>query len=510
MPQLRPLAAYGLLCYVLCLATHGAGLYEPMHCDYSCRLRIARDWQQGAALYRETYCNTQPIVYLAILAVDSSNPAVTCYLAETLLAAVACVVFWSALRKRLPVAAPVIPLLLIVFSGVSSTFCGGQITEAPALWCDILGFSLFAMALQKGRSALPSEQRLAVVLAFLSGGFYLCEVGFRIPSAINAAACLPLLWEQRRHWKLALTLSGAAITGAVAAFFAFFLHGWALGYWGDFVGVFQRNLAYGSLDRVPLAASAFAGLKTLARIHVANTIPVLLLTVSATTLIWRRGGLRRAEKTMLGVAIFWLVAALISAFPGARHYDHYYHLCWPAITIGGCLWLGPLRRKLVARQIVAPLRGGLVAGALLAGLLIHLYSGAKALRDYHTGNHAWNAIEQAAAFLDEHVGREEPVTMNLWGDWAELYWRTSRPSPGLPVPHVIPRDLYSDWMAAVLANPPKWIVTDGTPLEPIDVSLHPDEESRLRLLRERILVEYREVQRYGEVRILARIAQVAD
>jgi len=494
MRQIRSIAGYGFLCWILALLTHCSGLYEPMHTDYSCRLRIARDWRGGAALYRETYCNTQPIVYMWILASDSSNPAVSSFLAETALATLASIVLWRALRKRLPTAAPVVPLLLIVFSGVSTTFYGGQITEGPAMWCDVLGFSLFAMALQR-RSA---------PLAFLAGVFYLFEVGFRIPSAINAAACFPLLWEQRRRPQLALKLSAAAIAGALVAMACFACHGWAYGYWTDFVGVFQRNLAYGSLNRTPLSASLISGATTIVRIHLSNLVPLFLLVVSFTTLFWRRGDLRRAERIMLAASAIWLLAALISAFPGGRHYDHYYHLCWPAMSIAGCLWLGPLRRQLADKRFVIPLRVGLIAGALLAGMFIQLYAGAKAVRDYHTGGHAWNDIQAAQDYVAKHIDPDEPVMMNLWGDGAELYWRAKRPSPGLPVPHVVPRALYPDWTKAMLANPPRWIITDDTPLEPIDGPVNSVEQLRVELLQSQIEAEYQETQRHGAIRILKR------
>src|SRR5688572_27217921 len=154
-----------------------------MHADWSTRLRVARDWRGGAALYRETYCNTQPVVYLWILLIDSPRPELSQYLAEAALAAVSATVFSITLRRELPRAACVAPLLLISWSGMSTTFYGGQITEAPALWCEVLGLSCFALAARRRRFGL----------AALAGVFFVLAVSFRIPAAVDGLAWLPLL-----------------------------------------------------------------------------------------------------------------------------------------------------------------------------------------------------------------------------------------------------------------------------------------------------------------------------
>src|SRR6516165_8011169 len=91
-----------VLYWIIALVTHAQGLYEPMHNDLSVRLRVARDWRAGLKLYEETYENTQPTYFLFILLVDSSRPEITHYLGETLLAALAALSLYAAMRRTIP------------------------------------------------------------------------------------------------------------------------------------------------------------------------------------------------------------------------------------------------------------------------------------------------------------------------------------------------------------------------------------------------------------------------
>jgi hypothetical protein len=478
---------YFCLCLAVALATHFSGLYQPMHADWSTRLRVARDWRCGAALYRETYCNTQPVVYLWILLIDSSRPELSMYLAEATLAAVAATVFRAALRRDLPRAAPVAPLLLIAWTGMSTTFYGGQITEAPALWFDVLAVSSFAIAVRRQR----------IWAAALAGTLFFLTVGFRIPAVLNCIAWLPLIWIAARRHGLARTagLLSASIFGTAVVLLALYLHGRWDGYWPEFLTVLQRNLQYGAVDRVPLRASLFEAARTTARILIHNSAAPVLAAGSLALLVCSARKLRTAERTWLCVSLVWLAGAVVSAFPGGRHYDHYYHLCWAPMSLLSVLWLGRIRGPRTSA-----LRWGLAAGAIAVAVLLNVYGAAKARRDLRDGRHRWSQIAEAAQYVNQTTLPDEPVLMNLWGDWAELYWRSPRPAPSLPIPHVVPSDRYSQWISDTLAAPPRLVVTDGTPWQPIDGPADPRDLERL----QQFLTNYREVNRIGELVFLAR------
>jgi hypothetical protein len=485
--------------WLVALATHCSGLFQPMHCDYSCRLRVAREWAGGKALYRETYDNPQPVVFLWVLASDSPRPALTAFLAETALAAGGCAVFRAALLTVVPRLAGVIPLVLIVFSGVSPTFYGGQIAEAPAMWLDVVGLSCFWLAVRG----------YGLWLAGAAGVCFFLMVNFRVPSAVHVVAWLPLMWLGAARPLAKARCIAAAGGGVLIGLAALYLHGQMDGYWDEMLVVLRRNLNYGTLDRIPLAKSVGEGIKTLARIHLANTAAGILLIAGVVVAFSLRARLRSREKAWLVTAVVWMAAALASAFPGGRHYAHYYHMTWPAITLLAMLWLAPLRRMVgvLPRKgnPVDRLTAGVVVGALVLGILVHLFAGAKAVRDLGQGRHAWNAIAEAEEFIRRQTAADTPVVVNVWLDWAELYWRVPRPAPSLSVPHVVPRDLYGEWLEKTSRGMPAWIVTDGTAWEPIDGPLM-DEQARMRRdeFVGQIEREYAEMKRIEGLRILRR------
>jgi hypothetical protein len=554
---MRPAATFAwrwlALFWLVALGTHGSGLYQPMHCDYSSRLRVARDWAAGQALYRETYDNTQPVVYLWMLLTDSSHPAVSAFLAETLLAAMACVVFRSLLLRIAPRAAGVIPVLLIALSGASPTFYGGQITEAPALWWGILALSLFWLSLKTGR----------LFLAYFAGLCCFLMVAFRIPSAAFVVCLAPPIWQAIARRKKFWPTMWIALLGVASGMFALGIHGAVSGYWGDFLDTLGRNFQYGSLNRVPLATSLVAAAKTCVRIVLNPSLAGVLLIVGLGMLLAQRKLLRRGEKLLLATFGLWLLAALASAYPGSRHYAHYYHLVWPAVAVVGGLWLAPLRRRVktttrrsipatttvprlaagsplslwerarvrvfpsainpsslprlspnrrgsktgtpTAVQLIDRLTFSLAAGVVLMVALAQAFAGVKALRDWRTGDHPANDVAKVEQFLTANTSPATPILVNVWGDSAELYWRVPRPAPSLAIPHVIPSDRYGAWAQATLDRLPQWIVTDGTPWEPIDGPLV---DSRAIALRNELVAaierDYNEVQRFGNVRILRR------
>jgi hypothetical protein len=294
-----------------------------------------------------------------------------------------------------------------------------------------------------------------------------------------------------------------AMLGAVAVVLTLYGHGVWRGYWGEFVTVLQRNLSYGAIDRVPLRASMFEAARTSSRILLQNTAAPVLAIISVWACFRAHGAMRKTERKWLTIALLWLAAAVASAFPGGRHYDHYYHLCWAPVSLVSTMWLTVLSKRPGNRRprFTSALSWGLALGVVVISVLFNIQLAVKATRDLREGTHRWSAIEKAVAYLNRTAPPAVPVVMNLWGDWAELYWRSPRPAPSLPIPHVVPTDRYSEWVDATLANPPRLIVTDGTPWRPIDGPGDADDLERLRRL---IDAEYREVQRINGLIVLAR------
>ena len=165
------------------LTSHASGLWQPMHVDFSCWLRIERDWCGSRAL-PETYDKKSPWVYRLVQLIDSPQPELSCYLAESVVAATVAVLFCAALRPAFPRIAPLAPLLLILWSGTSETFYGAQTIEAFAMWCDVAAISLLALAVHR---QLPAWAFAAGACAFLAASL-------RQPVTIHAVAWIPFFW----------------------------------------------------------------------------------------------------------------------------------------------------------------------------------------------------------------------------------------------------------------------------------------------------------------------------
>ena len=126
---------------------------------------------------------------------------------------------------------------------MSPSFYGGQITEAIALWFDVIAISYFVLRLRTGRAAQ----------APISGASSFLMAGFRVPCALHGLAYLPLAWAlfhahgARRGAFLVLCFCG----GVAVSLLALYVHARALDYWGPFLEVLTWNRQYAALDRVP-------------------------------------------------------------------------------------------------------------------------------------------------------------------------------------------------------------------------------------------------------------------
>jgi hypothetical protein len=179
----------------------------------------------------------------------------------------------------------------------------------------------------------------------------------------------------------------------------------------------------------------------------------------------------------------------------------------PPLALLSVLWLAPVRRQMrgdARRRLSARLALGIACGVVLMGALGQAFAAVKARRDWQQGTHAWNRIEQASVFLQRETLPDQPVLMNVWLDWAELYWRVPRPAPALSIAHVVPRDRYEEWLEITRAAFPEWIVTDGTPWEPVDGPLRGKAQQIRDEFTAQIEREYALVRQIDGLRILKR------
>jgi hypothetical protein len=481
--------------YWVCgLGTHASGLWQPMHADYSCWLRIARDWRQGAALYRDCYDNKSPWVYRGLQVIDTSRPEISCYLVESIFAAVGATVFRVALTPSFPRTAVLAPMMLVLWSGISQTFYGAQSTEAFALWCDVAAMSCWVLATHRGSAAW----------AFAAGvSFFLC-VALRPPVIVHVIAWLPFLWLLFRRYprKIAWITFAAACCGWMAMLGLFLLDARSGDYGEELLIVLARNSSYGSLERVPWGASVLTSGITVTRILVENPCSVLFVVMTLTAWWHPLQRIPSPQKCWCLAAGLWWVAAIAGAFPGGRHYAHYYHLMWPAVSLVGTFWLSGGWNFAVAKRIQRKLIVGVAGGSIAAAVLQQAYLGAKEYRDYRSGQHSRILVEAAASFLEHATSPQTPVAVHVWHDWAELYWRVPRPAPSFSIPHVLPKELFGQWVYATLSQPPEFIVWDGTPWEPVDGPAKPEIVDHLTSM---ISGEYKEIKRFGELSIFERI-----
>lgn len=464
-----------------------------MHADYSCWLRVTRDWQGGAALYRETYDNKSPWLYRWVRAIDSANPNVSVYLVESLMAATGATVLWVALRPVFPRVAFLAPLLLIVWSGTSETFYGGQTTEAFALWLDVTMVASAALAARRG----------SLVLAATCGGCLFLAAVLRPPAFLHSIACLPFVWLlwQRYPAKCAVQVLASACAGAVVLLGLFFLDAVAGGFGRDFLTVLETNRQYGSLASVPPATLALTTATTLARIMLGNAGALLLVAVSA-VVCWRSSHFAARERLVwCGAVLLWLIAAVVSTLPGGRSYAHYFHFLWAPISILAVMWMVPLVRLETSNALRQRLILGIMAGTLLVAGLQQGYRAAKVLRDSPLREQGRTQLEAAVEYLNRNVPPQTPTLVNVWGDWAELYWRVPRPAPSFSIPHVLPRDLFDTWAEATLAQPPDLVVWDGTPWQAVDGASEPQLIARL---EDMLHGNYELAERFGNLVVLRR------
>ncbi len=517
------------LYWIIALATHAEGLYQPMFYDYCVRLRVARDWRNGLKLYEETYENTQPTYFLYIRFVDSSRPEVSHYFSETVLAAIAAVALSGALRRSAPRCAMVAPVLLIAWSGIGPTFHGGQITEGISLWFDVIALCLFFGAVRRN----------SYILAILAGICFFLMVSFRVPCLFHALAYAPLVWLAYREqgFRRALFMVLAFSGGISLALAALIFHALGNSYFSAFLKMLARNFEYASATRITFSESLDRAWGTISGIIHDNPAFPILMTISILVFLPKAKIKKRDEpkvmsdeplvthhsslithhstirtRLWLWIGLLWLTAALASAFPGGRHWDHYYHVAWAPVSVLSVLWLSRSSMFAKERRTRRRLAWGLTIALPALAIVVN---GRGFMRQTLRDDSPRAAIARAADFLEQNTRLDSPVPVCVWQPWCELYWRVPRPSVTRCIaPHcfyVIQRELFDEWVQAMIDRPPDLIVADGSLLGPmsshwpyLDPHFRPPAGHPLYHLRRLVDENYVEIYRIDDLSFLAR------
>lgn len=475
-------------CWALALATHTSGLVQPVHCDYSTWLRVAQDWHAGKPLYGEAFDNKNPTVFLTVGLLGWSRPAWSLYLAETLIAALAASILFVAVSRTAPRAAVLAALFLVVWTGTSATFVQGQTTETMALWADVLAVSLTVLAVRN------HSYRLAAVAGLFA--FYAFSV--RIPAVLHLVAYWPIVVfaDRRLGRQRMLRLVAVFAAGFLAGLLALYVHGRVDGYWDRFVDVTRYNFQYGAIDRVPLSASLISAAKVVTRLGLANSIMVLLVAAGLAAFGSRTRKLR-GEGLWLAVGTTWLCAALLAAFPGGRHYEHYYHPIWAPLSLIAALGCGTLTRNFSRRADRRRFTWIVIGSVVGLAVAQNLYGLGKAWTARRAGDTAEAHIAEATAYLKPKKNDGIPIAMYVWLENAELYWRTAAESGTYPIPQVLPDDRLEVWS--------RFVIDQKIPLLVVDASFD-DRKTGSRAfeeLRNMLGSTYVEIRRIGTIRIYA-------
>jgi hypothetical protein len=205
-----------------------------------------------------------------------------------------------------------------------------------------------------------------------------------------------------------------------------------------------------------------------------------------------------------GAVLLWLIATVASTLPGGRGYAHYFHFIWAPLSLLAVLWLVLVLRRAEGKAARRRLILGVAAGVLLVAGLQQGYRAVKALRDSQPGEHGPTQLEAAVEYLDRNVAPQRPTLVHVWGDWAELYWRVPRPAASFSIPHVLPGELFDTWAKATLADPPEFVVWDGTPWQAVDDAANPQLVARV---QDMLGSRYEPIERFGSLTVLRRKIQ---
>jgi hypothetical protein len=381
-------------------------------------------------------------------------------------------------------------------------------------------------------------------MAFLAGACFFLMVSFRIPCILHALAYVPLLWVAYREqgFRRALSLGVAFVGGFTSALAALILHAIFSSYFNPFLRMLARNFEYASGSQITFSESLHRAWETiLGIIHANPAFPVLMaisillllpkpkksdelrvmsdeselknddpLITSSPSLI--TDDCSRITNVWLWVGLLWLAAARASAFPGGRHFAHYYHVAWPPVCILSVLWLSSPRWLEFDDQFRRRVAWGMTVIFTATAVVLN---GRGFMREASRPDSPRVAIRQAADYLNDIAPPNATVPVCVWGHWAELWWRVPRPSVTRCIApqcfYVINREMFDEWVQAMIDRPPDLIVADASMIGPLswnspydNTEFRPPPGHPLYHLRHLVDENYVEIRRIDDLSFLAR------
>ncbi|GAB4148519.1 MAG: hypothetical protein Tsb009_22350 [Planctomycetaceae bacterium] len=286
-----------------------------------------------------------------------------------------------------------------------------------------------------------------------------------------------------------------------------FVYGKVDGHWDRFLDVTRYNFQYGAIDRIPFSTSLIGALKILAKLAIDSELCVFLVVLTYIPMSVRGRGEDPEGSEFLvwkRVGGLWLIASIVGAFPGGRHYLHYYHVLWGPLSLLAAYGLMRIRRGdtewFGSRKIQYTLVGTVVTLAVLQ----NAYGIGKW---YVTRNQETNSrrrVMEIAKALRELTEADTPVAMYVWLDHAELYWRVPRNSGTYSIPHVLPDSRLEEWAREILSSKIPFLVIDES------FETRSSSGKQFQKLKQVLQKDYREIRRFGSVRIFQRGSQVPE
>jgi hypothetical protein len=351
-------------------------------------------------------------------------------------------------------------------------------------------------------------------MAFLAGISFFLMVSFRVPCIFHALAYAPLLWlAYRDHgFRRALGLVLAFSGGISLALAALILHALSHSYLSAYFKVLARNFQYASGGEITFSESLVRAWGTISAIARVNPAFFILMTISLLVSLPKVFGPLRHERLWLWIGLLWLAAALASAFPGGRHWDHYYHVAWPSVCVLSALWISRAGLFPKKHQIRRRIAWGLTIAATAMAVVVN---GRGFLSQTFRIDSPRRAIARAVDFLDQTTRSDSPVPVCVWQPWSELYWRIPRPSVSRCIApycfYIIQREMFDEWVQAMIDRPPALIVADGSLVGPSashwpyqDPQFLPPAGHPFYQLRQMVDENYIEIHRIDDLSFLAR------
>ncbi len=395
------------------------------------------------------------------------------------------------------------------FAYLSGTFYA---TAQPDGWV--------ALAMVPALLPLATRPRDGRVGAFILCGLMLgCAV--LVKQIYVALFLVPLVswWSHRptQSWRQLLALAAAAATPCLIVLF--WLH--RVGAWSAYIDAhFAYNAAYASVAEFALRERLTGAITSLG-----DSPIVAALFIPAA---WGAFSLRRSPIALTTLGSWWLMSLALVMVQN-KFFRYHWTLTMPPMlvlaAIGLRVRLGSSGSEPRGRPDSSPTWWMWAATAAMVVLcavhpvwesarFVATQLGRVSYADYIDGFGIPGPSRRVSEYLREHTTPDERVL--VWGLNADIHFLSEREPPGrfsFIVPIMIgagtlPVQRYRDeYIRAVDARPPRFIIENTTLTTLFGYSTRMED---FQPLHDRVTTHYREVERFGNLRVLGRIASARD